>query len=230
MLEESELIGKVEQLKSKLVRAQRQIAGLKEKSKYLGMEYEDSRLREKNTNDLVMELLERQRELNVMLNRTNIMLSRTQEVMALTSVEFNEMAKALPEPKKAEWSDRVSRINDLFKKTGIADAELPEPGKPENPHAESLDSDELKQEAEKAFSWKDAIWNRKNPRTPPQVEATPVEEETSSVATAAPPQEEITVPEESPEAVVSGNGGESDERDEMDKLLFPPRPKSWWRR
>jgi hypothetical protein len=230
VLEESELIGKIEQLKGKLVRAQRQIAGLKEKSKYLGMEYDDSRLREKNTNELVMELLERQRELNVMLNRTNIMLSRTQEVMALTSVEFNEMAKALPEPKKAEWSDRVSRINELFKKTGVSDAELPDPARPDKPDAESLDSDELKQESEKAFSWKEAIWSRKAPRTPPQVEATLVEEETASVATAAPPQEEITIPQEMPEAVVSGSRGESDERDEMDKLLFPPRPKSWWRR
>jgi hypothetical protein len=230
VLDENELTGKIEQLKGKLTRAQRQIAGLKEKSKYLGMEYEDSRLREKNTNELVMELLERQRELNVMLNRTNIMLGRTQEVMALTSVEFNEMAKALPEPKKAEWSDRVSRINDLFKKTGIADAELAEPAKPENPEAESLDSDEMKHEADKAFSWKDAIWNRKNPRAPAQVEATLVEDESSSVATTAPPEEEITVPQELPEAVVSGNGGESDELDEMDKLLFPPRPKSWWRR
>jgi len=124
--EAEELTQQMEDLKEKLVRAQRQLAGLKEKGKYLRMQYDDARTREKNTTELVMELLERQRELNVMLNRGNIMLNRTQEVMALTSIEFNEMAKALPEPRKAEWSDRVSRINELFKKSGIQDAEMVE--------------------------------------------------------------------------------------------------------
>ena len=123
-MEENNLLDKIEKLKEKLNRTTRRMTGLKEKSRLLEMQYEDARSREQNSNTVVGELLERQRELNVMLNRANIMLNRTQEAMALSSMELNEMAKALPEPKKAEWADRVSRVNDLFKQTGIQDAEL----------------------------------------------------------------------------------------------------------
>jgi hypothetical protein len=168
----------MENMRKKLERAQRQITGLKEKAKYLEINFEDSRTREKNSNDLVMEMLERQKELNVMLNRANIMLHKTHETMALTSLEFNEMAKALPEPKKAEWSDRISKINDLFKQTGIQDAEVI--GSDNSQQAlsdENLNNDELKQESNTAFEWKDSIWNRTEQRNPPRVEATLIEED-----------------------------------------------------
>ena len=129
-MDEAELIIKLEQTKEKLYRALRRSEGLKAKSSLLREQYTDAKEREKHAALLVMELLERQRELNVMLNRANIMLNRAHEAMALTSVEFNEIAKALPEPKKAEWSDRLSKINDLFRKTGIPDGESAESGRP----------------------------------------------------------------------------------------------------
>lgn len=172
----AELMQKIEELKTKLVRAEKRVAGLREKSKHLEMQYEDARAREANSHDLVMELIERQRELNVMLNRANIMLNRTQEAMALTSMEFNEMAKALPEPKKAEWADRVAKINDLFKKTGVQDAEVLSLDSANPQAAESLETDELSREAQQAFSRKDAIWQRTKVKEPPQVEAVLVED------------------------------------------------------
>ena len=172
----NDLLQKANSLKEKLNRAQRQLVGLKEKSKYLEMQYEDSRGREQHTNELVMELLERQRELNVMLNRANIMLNRTQETMALTSMEFNEMAKALPEPKKAEWSDRVAKINELFKKSGIQDAELTALESSNQSPREPFDAEEMKKESEEAFGKKESIWSRFEKRKPPKVEAVVVEE------------------------------------------------------
>lgn len=175
-LEENELLKKANNLKDKLNRTQRQLVGLKEKSKYLEMQYQDSREREQHNNELVMELLERQRELNVMLNRANIMLNRTQEAMALTSLEFNEMAKALPEPKKAEWSDRVAKINELFKKTGIQDAELTALESSTQSSREPFDAEEMKKESEEAFGKKESIWSRLERRKPPRVEAEVVED------------------------------------------------------
>ena len=220
----------IEELKDKLNRAQRQLAGLKQKSKYLELQYGDAKAREGNTNELVMELLERQRELNVMLNRSNIMLNRTQEAMALSSMELNEMAKALPEPKKAEWADRVARVNDLFKQSGVQDAEL---GALESVNAKptvaSFDTDELKRESEEAFGKKQSVWERKEKQEPPRVHAEIVEEEEPP----APVQESIRLVsedtiEEPPQEVVETEY--ASEQSEEDALLFPPRRKSWWRR
>lgn len=174
-------------LKDKLHRAMRRMEGLKEKSKLLEMQYTDSKEREQHTQELVMELLERQRELNVMLNRANIMLNRTQEAMALTSLEFNEMAKALPEPKKAEWSDRVAKINDLFKKTGIQDAEIVGL-ESSNQLADPFAKDEMLKESEQAFGRKDSIWNRKENTEPPRIEARIVEETDPEEAPAVEPE------------------------------------------
>jgi hypothetical protein len=167
-LKENEQRDKSEVLKDKLGRALRRLEGLKEKSKLLEMQYEDARSREKNSSELVMELLERQRELNVMLNRANIMLNRTQEAMALTSMEFNEIAKALPEPKKAEWSERVAKVNELFKKTGIQDAEVLGL---ESPDAAKFSAEEINRDSEQAFGRKDSFWNASVRREPPHVEA-----------------------------------------------------------
>lgn len=167
----------VEELRKKLTRTQRQMAGLKEKAKYLEMQYDDARVRESNSSELVMELIERQHELNVMLNRAQTMLSRTQEAMALTSLEFNEMAKALPEPKKAEFSDRISKINELFKKTGIEDGQLLTLDGPADESQDStasedagscVVSDEDRPEQVTVSRW-EMLWRRKHRRNPPEV-------------------------------------------------------------
>lgn len=224
----------IEQLKDKLNRALRQVAGLRQKSKCLEMQYEDSKGREGNTNELIMELLERQRELNVMLNRANIMLNRTQEAMALSSMELNEMAKALPEPKKAEWADRVSRVNDLFKQTGVEDAEMGAlqsgSAKPAEP---SFAREEMKKESEAAFGKKASIWDRKERHEPPHVQAEIVEEEEAP----QPQQESIRlVAEDTPpitqqiETPIAQNDNGAVPNEEEDALLFPPRRKSWWRK
>lgn len=224
---------KIEDLKEKLNKAQVQISGLKQKSKYLEMQYGDAKNRELNTNELVMELLERQRELNVMLNRSNIMLNRTQEAMALSSMELNEMAQALPEPKKAEWADRVARVNDLFKQTGVQDAEMGalESRNP-RPPIDSLDTDEIRRESEEAFGRKQSIWQRKEKQEPPQVHAEVLDEE----ETPAPPQESIRlVGEDAPHQAAEPElepqqTDESTENSEEDSLLFPPRRKTWWQK
>lgn len=221
----------IEQLKDKLNRARSQLAGFRQKSKYLEMQYEDSKSREGNSNELVMELLERQRELNVMLNRSNIMLNRTQEAMALSSMELNEMAKALPEPKKAEWADRVARVNDLFKQTGVEDAELgaleSSCAKPADP---SFGKDEMIKESEAAFPKKSAIWNQKVQNESPQVHAEIVEEE----ETTEPEQESIRlIAEDAPAAEAAPDTSQAEENSEPDNedaLLSPPRRKSWWRK
>lgn len=232
-MKETDSQKQIEDLKDKLNRAQRQLAGLRQKSKYLEMQYGDAKDREGNTNELVMELLERQRELNVMLNRSNIMLNRTQEAMALSSMELNEMAKALPEPKKAEWSGRVARVNDLFKQTGVQDAELGalESSNPK-PSVASLDSDEMKRESEEAFGKRQSVWDRKERREPPRVHAEVVEEEPAPEQ----PQESIRLvgedapvqavePEPQPQRVEA-----LEDSDEEEALLFPARRKSWWRK
>ena len=136
-MEVEELIRQINDLSQKLNRAQRQSAGLREKSKILEQQYGDARTRESNSNELIMELLERQKELNVMLNRANIMLQRTQETMALTSIEFHELTKSLPAPEKKQLSEKIDRINDLFKKTGIEDAETT----PQEDHSQKNEPD-----------------------------------------------------------------------------------------
>jgi hypothetical protein len=173
-LDEEKAVQLIEILEKKLTRAQRQIAGLREKSKYLEMQYDDAKVRESNSSELVMELIERQHELNVMLNRAQTMLSRTQEAMALTSLEFNEMAKALPEPKKAEFSDRITKINELFKKTGVEDADLaiekPSDEQESDEAEETIAAEEATPEDTKTSRW-DSFWKRKQPHTPQNVQA-----------------------------------------------------------
>ena len=228
----------LETLNNKLNRALRRVAALREKAKILEMQYNDAREREGNTNELVRELLERQRELNVMLNRANIMLNRTQEAMALTSLEFNEMVKALPEPKKAEWTDRVARVNELFKQTGVQDAELGAlDGGAESPE-QSLNTDEFKRESEEAFGRKRAIWDLKEKHDPPRVHAEVVEEESRSESTSDPIRligEDSPSADSAPVAAAAGlkqcartfDPRQSDEQQPQEE---PPRRKSWWRR
>lgn len=228
-MQQKDLLQQIDELKDKLNKAQRQVTGLRQKSKYLEMQYEDSRTREQNNNGLVMELLERQRELNVMLNRANIMLNRTQEAMALSSMELNEMAKALPEPKKAEWADRVAKVNELFKKTGIQDAELGalESSNPEHP-SDSFNREELKKESEEAFGRKQSIWNCGVKPQPPRVEAEIVEE-----APSVEPISDVKIITEDKPEMHEPEIIDIDEHDDQineDQLIFPPRKKSWWQR
>ena len=139
-MELEELIGQINDLSEKLNKAQRKSAGLREKSKILEQQYDDARQRESNSNELIMEILQRQKELNVMLNRANIMLQHTQETMALTSMEFQELTKSLPAPEKKQLSDKISRINELFKKTGIEDAETTQDQSQKNEPLQEPDS------------------------------------------------------------------------------------------
>lgn len=223
-MRQDDLLRRIDELTAKLNRARQMLSGLRQKSKYLEMQYEDSRAREHDNHQLVVELLERQRELNVMLNRANIMLNRTQEAMALASMEFNEMAKALPEPKKAEWSERVAKINELFKKSGVQDAELgaleSENLAHEEPDAarlpdDTLDGDALRRESEEAFGSKRSVWEQPR-REPPRVEAEPVEHDN-------PPAGDTPETEDDQRPDNSSPPNEDD-------LVFPPRRKSWWQR
>lgn len=216
-MNEADLIKQLEQTKEKLNRALRRTEGLKHKSAMLDMQYKDAKDREQHTNELVMELIERQRELNVMLNRANIMLNRAQETMALTSVEFNEMAKALPAPKQAEWSERVAKINDLFKKTGIQDGDILGTESSEPP---SLESDEMKRESQEAFSRKESIWGRKEKHQPAPVEAELLPEDQAVTEPVQPQSDE-------PEITVIEN--ETDQESEPEDIR-EQRRKSWWNR
>ncbi len=221
-MEETDLLQQIEELKDKLNRTRQRMSGLRERSKLLEMQYHDSKAREQNTNGLVGELLERQRELNVMLNRANIMLDRTHEAMALSSMELNEMAKALPEPKKAEWADRVARVNELFKQTGVQDAELGAL-QSENPTA-SFDSSDMKKQSEDAFGRQQSIWEFSQKREPPKVEAEIVEEEEAT-------EPAIHIIDHSPEQdhdnteEILVDDGPADET-----LSEPSQRKSWWQR
>lgn len=215
----------MDNLKEKLQRTQRQLAGLKEKSKLLERQYEDARGREQHSSELVMELLERQRELNVMLNRANIMLNRTQEALALTSVEFNEIAKALPEPKKKEFADRVSRINELFKKTGIQDAEIDALDssnlRPEQ--EESLDGDELKRESEHVFPRASSVWNRPGPREAPRIEAEVVDDGPTPDPEPSLCSDEVIASARESEPTAAAIEVDEDDFEEPEQ-----RKKSWW--
>ena len=201
-MEERDLQNQIIALKDKLNRAMRRSEGLKEKSKCLESQYSDAREREKRTSDLVMELIERQRELNVMLNRANIMLSRTQEALALTSTEFNEVVKALPEPKKAEWSDRVAKINELFMKTGFQEAETSQ--------IESTES-------ERTFEQKDSIWTRPESLKPERVEAVLVEDDSDRCPVSG-----------SRDTVVFARDDGDDRCASEEEPFIKARKKSWW--
>ncbi len=129
-----ELERTVQELQSKIARLDREKAIFSAKSRLYADELNRSHRREIAQESLVAELVERQHELNVMLNRSNVMLSRAHEATAMLSVEFGELARALPEPlaldaeapEIGQIEDRLQRINSLFKKTGSLSAEIAE--------------------------------------------------------------------------------------------------------
>ena len=119
-----ELVKQMNEVNSELLHAQMEVNSLTEKVMHLETICEDAKLREQHSRELVMELLERQKELNVMLNRASMMLNRAQEVILSLSAEFTELAEAQPAHKKKEWNEKLSRINELFRQTGVPDAEF----------------------------------------------------------------------------------------------------------
>ncbi len=122
-----ELVKQMNEVTAELLHAQMEVNSLTEKVMHLETICEDAKLREQHSRELVMELLERQKELNVMLNRASMMLNRAQEVILSLSAEFTELAEAQPAHKKKEWNEKLSRINELFRQTGVPDAELGAP-------------------------------------------------------------------------------------------------------
>ena len=116
---------RIREMEAKIAQLQKDRSTFYARSKLLQEELEHYRRRELRQDQTVDTLLERQRELHVMLNRSNIMLARAHEATAMLSAEFGELARALPAPDQAsnpkeaqEVESRVKKINDLFKKTG----------------------------------------------------------------------------------------------------------------
>jgi hypothetical protein len=135
-----ELLAQVRELEQKVARLQRERSVYAAKARLLSEELEKYRSRELRQDNTVETLLERQREMYVMLNRSHIMLAKAQNATAMLSLEFGELARALPEtvsaqaeadPEQAqtvqyEIDDRIRRINDLFRMTGELSQEIAE--------------------------------------------------------------------------------------------------------
>lgn len=96
------------------------------KAKMLEEQADRDRQREAMMSQIVQQLMDRQREMNIMLNRANLMLNRAQETNMVLSLEFTELVHALPAPddENTDVKERIQRINDLFKKTGVSDADI----------------------------------------------------------------------------------------------------------
>jgi len=164
----------VEHLKERLHRALKAKAILLERSKQLAQQVEDLKRRDDRSSHVVEELLNRQRELNYMLHRANSVLQRMQEANNALSSEFTELIKELPQPQQGdpEWSERVSRINELFKRTGDladeAEAEIfgrredspkNDPNPKDNPNPQStVSAEENKPETTEQNTIPDAVF------------------------------------------------------------------------
>jgi len=218
-LSEDQLSQKIAELTDKLYKARREGAIWRQKAKLLEQQYWDARERERNTYTLVMSLLERQKELNVMLNWANRMLQRTQETMALTSVEFKEIAKALPEPKRKEWADRISRINELFEKSGVPDAEISESGPLRSDWGDLGTLSERVRMSQKAGMDSDILLTQET--STPDVEAIPVDDE-STRSTTPTPSEESSGQEPSDAAPVRRHPDADTE--------YGTERKAWWQK
>lgn len=234
-MNEADLIKQLEQTKEeleatrqKLQRTQLRSAEQRTKGRIYEAEYQTAKEREQRANDLVMELLERQRELNVMLNRANMVVHRAYEAMALTSGELTEMAKALPEPKQAEWServakvnDRVAKINDLFKKTGMPDDDLLDD---DDAETQSLSNDEIKRESEQQFARSEVVWSPAATRQAEVVQAELVPEKNQA--------EDVIMPDM--EASEAESADQAAEREmALEAAAQPgtePQRRSWWSR
>ena len=220
----------IKELRERLNKVMRQRAALFQKSKQLVERVQDARHREHTQEDFARELLERQRELNFMLNRANIMLSRVHEANALLSLEFTEMVKALPEPQKKDLNGRISRMNDLFKRTGRAAEQEENLGSTESqtpPPPPNFSEAEIIGEAEpaprKAKWWKSEHQPTEQPPNQTNVEPTPPEPSASKEEDVEPPLTEAE------EVVISPNAEPCRPKVSDEDLAFPARRRSWWR-
>jgi len=183
----------LEQLKEKLNRALRAKAVLSERSKQLAQQVEDLKKREDQTDHLVMEMLDRQRELNFMLHRANSVLQRIQEANAILSTEFTELVKELPAPgggSAPDWEDRVRKINDLFKRTGALADEVQD-----EIFRRGLDADDIKT-------------TLRDTASKPQATSQPEQGTSSTEPVEMPQPEQETASEQPAEAVVESNDTE----------------------
>jgi hypothetical protein len=114
----------ISRLKERLNKARHQKELAVQKAKMLEEQTVRDKEREGMLTQVLQQLMDRQRELNVMLNRANLMLNRAQETNAILSLEFSELCHALPAPEDPEVKDRIQRISDLFKRTGADDVEI----------------------------------------------------------------------------------------------------------
>ena len=188
------------EVNAELLHAQMEVNSLTQKVMHLESICGDAKLREQHSRELVMELLERQKELNVMLNRASMMLNRAQEVILSLSAEFTELAEAQPAHKKKEWNEKLSRINELFRQTGVQDAELGT-GE-EQPALEGIEE-------------------------PLTEMAEPEEGRFADISEEEWPMEEV--PEEMVEESPEPTEPEAAPPTPVQVLLFPPRKKSWRR-
>ena len=248
----------VEELREKLNKALRERAALYQKSKQLEERIKDSHSYQRAQEELTRELLERQRELNFMLNRANIMLSRTQEANALLSIEFTDIVKALPEPKAKEFESRIERINELFKKTGASMGD---------PDSEISNSRTKQNQAQKCSPHpsENGITDKKKPDTLTRSESYDMEQPNGIESGVSSTEQEVVVPEIFPEEPVAVEGiekktilrsaevldaGQLIEEKSSSKnhevivservkcesaespnmgLAFPPKRRPWWR-
>ncbi len=248
-MNDKELQDQISDLREKLARAEGRAVMMKERNELLEKQWEDSRKREAATAEMVKELLERQRELNVMLNRANIMLNRSHEAIALQRNEFAEIAKSLPEPKKAEAHDKIEKINELFKKTGADEAATEgEHTSQARPVSNTEDSSpnviDHPTEETNVENRREDWWKKESPHTPEATEAEPVEEtfdlseltdEEVAIDDVKSGRDEFTMEDpEMAEKQVSNSEEKAEEKKASSNgesgLIFPPRRKSWWRR
>ena len=236
----------VQELRRKLNKALRDRSALYQKSKQLSERVQEQHEREHTRDDVTRELLERQRELNFMLNRANIMLSRAQEANALLSLEFGEIVKALPEPRAKEFTERIDRINELFKKTGeVAAAQEGTESDPMEastpPPPPNVREAEIVREPAKTAEPREVVGEPPAPNIEePAVEA--VAEEAVILDEALPQIEPPAITEdeiaaeldeppltEAEEVIISPDADPVLARAADTDLAFPPRERPWWR-
>ncbi len=228
----------VREMEIKLAKALRERSVYSTKSRLLAEELEQYRQRELRQDGTVEQLIERQHELNVMLNRSNIMLAKAQDAAAMLSLEFGELARALPEPPPdapvseiVDIESRVSRINNLFKQSGKLSEEI----------AETLsESKEAQKRAEKptdsgGFNWRKTEESRPDPK-----QEEPVPKETDQAPDQFLGTPNHPVPEEKPFLHIATDEGNTasqaleeatdPQEEQQTKDVDPENSGAWWRR
>lgn len=103
----------IEQLRNRLNRELARVSALKEKSDALESGFSETRDREIQARELIDQLIERQRELNVLLDRAHNTLRSNQEILAQASPQVEEMAAALPDTEQRARIERLKRIRQM---------------------------------------------------------------------------------------------------------------------